>query len=66
MHKSPKEKENHTAALQSLEMQKAAMALILAKLTDDLSVEVDIDAFKTTYVLFLRDEREKMGLIGHY
>jgi hypothetical protein len=42
------------------------MALILAKLTDDLSVEVDIDAFKTTYVLFLRDEREKMGLIGHY
>ena len=42
-------------------MQKGAKALILAKLADDLSGDVDEDAIKTTYDLFLRDAREKMG-----
>ena len=59
---SPEEKEHRTAALHSLEMQKGAKALILAKLADDLSGDVDEDAIKTTYDLFLRDAREKMGL----
>ena len=60
---SPEEKEHRTAALHSLEMQKGAKALILAKLADDLSGDMDEDAIKTTYDLFLRDAREKMGLI---
>ena len=34
---SPDEKEHRTAALQSLEMQKGAKALIIAQLADDLS-----------------------------
>ena len=58
---SPDEKEHRTAALQSLEMQKGAKALILAQLADDLSGEVDEDAIKTTYDLFLQDAREKLG-----
>ena len=44
-------------------MQKGAEALILAQLADDLSGDVDADAIKTTYDLFLQDAREKMGLI---
>ena len=60
---SPDEKEHRTAALQSLEMQKGVKALILAQLADDLSGDVDEDAIKTTYDLFLRDAREKMGMI---
>ena len=60
---SPDEKEHRTAALQSLEMQKGAKALILAQLTDDLLGDVDADAIKTTYDLFLQDTHEKMGLI---
>ena len=60
---SPEEKEHRTAALQSLEMQKGAKTLILAQLADDLSGDVDEKAIKTTYDLFLRDAREKMGLI---
>ena len=60
---SSDEKEHRTAALQSLEMQKGAKALFLAQLADDLSGEVDEDAIKTTYHLFLQDAREKMGLI---
>ena len=60
---SPEEKEHRTAALQSLEMQKGAKALILAQLADDLSGDVDEKAIKTTYDLFLRDAHEKMGLI---
>ena len=40
-------------------MQKGAKALILAQLADDLSGDVDEDAIKTTYDLFLRDAREK-------
>ena len=60
---SPEEKEHRTAALQSLEMQKGAKALILAQLADDLSGDVDEKAIKTTYELFLRDARERMGLI---
>jgi len=60
---SPNEKEHRTAALQSLEMQKGAKALILAKLADDLSGDVDEDTIKTTYDLFLRDAREKMRII---
>ena len=63
MHTPPQEKEYRTAALQSLEMQKGAKALILAQLADDLSGDVDEKAIKTTYDLFLRDAREKMGLI---
>ena len=63
MQVSPEEKEHRTAALHSLEMQKGAKALILAKLADDLSGDVDEDAIKTTYELFLRDARERMGLI---
>jgi hypothetical protein len=62
MQVSPEKKEHRTAALRSLEMQKGAKALILAKLVDDLSGDVDEDALKTTYDLFLRDAREKMGL----
>lgn len=58
---SPQEKEHRTAALQSLEMQKGAKALILAQLADDLSGDVDEKAIKTTYDLFLRDAREKWG-----
>ena len=60
---SSEEKEHRTAALHSFEMQKGAEALILAQLSDDLSGDVDADAIKTTYDLFLRDAREKMGLI---
>ena len=60
---SPEEKEQRTAALQSLEIQKGAKALIRAQLVDDLSGDVDEEAIKTTYDLFLRDAREKMGLI---
>ena len=60
---SLEEKEHRTAALQSLEMQKGAKALILAQLVDDLSGDVDEEAIKTTYDLFLRDAREKMGLL---
>ena len=60
---SPEEKEHRTAALHSLGMQKGAQALILAKLTDDLSGDMDTDAIKTTYDLFLRDAREKIGLM---
>ena len=60
---SPEEKEHRTAALRSLEMQKEAKALILAKLADDLSGDMDADAIKTTYDLFLRDAREKIGLM---
>jgi len=60
---SPEEKEHRTAALQSLEMQKGVKALILAQLADDLSGDLDEKAIKTTYDLFLRDAREKMGLI---
>lgn len=60
---SPDEKAHRNAALQSLEMQKGAKALILAQLADDLSGDVDEDAIKTTCDLFLRDAREKMGLI---
>ena len=63
MQVSPEEKEHRTAALHSLEMQKGAKALILAQLVDDLSGDVDEEAIKTTYDLFLRDAREKMGLI---
>jgi hypothetical protein len=33
---TPEGKEHHTAALQSLEMQKGAKALILVQLADDL------------------------------
>ena len=44
-------------------MQTGAKALILAKLADDLSGNVDEDVIKTTYELFLRDAREKMGLM---
>lgn len=57
------EKGHRTAALQSLEMQKGAKALILAQLADDLSGDVDEDAIKTTYDLFLQDARKKMGMI---
>ena len=60
---SPDEKAHCTAALQSLEMQKGAKALILAQLADDLSGDVDEDAIKTTYDLFLQDARKKMGMI---
>ena len=60
---SPDEKEHRTAALHSIEMQKGAKALILAQLADDLSGDVDQDAITTTYDLFLRDAREKMGMI---
>ena len=60
---SSEEKEHRTATLRSLEMQTGAKALILAKLADDLSGDVDADAIKTTYDLFLRDAREKMGLM---
>ena len=60
---SPNKKKHRTAALQSLKMQKGAKALILAKLADDLSGDVDQDAITTTYDLFLRDAREKMGMI---
>ena len=60
---SPDEKGHRTAALQSLEMQKGAKALILAQLADDLSGDVDEDAIKTTYDLFLQDARKKMGMI---
>jgi hypothetical protein len=60
---SPDEKEHRTADLHSFEMQKGAKALILAKLADDLSEDVDQDAITTTYDLFLRDAREKMGMI---
>ena len=60
---SPDEKEHRTAALQSFEMQKGAKALILAHLADDLSGDVDEDAIKTTYDLFLQDARKKMGMI---
>ena len=60
---SPDEKEHRTTALYSFEMQKGAKALILAKLADDLSGDVDQDAITTTYDLFLRDAREKMGMI---
>ena len=63
MQVSPEEKEHRTAALHSLEMQKGAEALILAQLADDLSGDVDADAIKTTYDLFLQDAREKIGLI---
>ena len=58
---SPDENEHRTAALQSLEMRKGAKALILAQLADDLSGEVDEDAIKTTYDLFLQDARVKLG-----
>lgn len=44
-------------------MQKGAKALILAQLADDLLGDVDEDAIKTTYALFLQDAREKMGRI---
>ena len=44
-------------------MQKGAKALILAQLADDLSGDMDADAIKTTYDLFLRDAREKIGLM---
>ena len=60
---SPEEKEHRTAALQSMEMQKGAKALILAQLVDYMTGDVDEEAIKTTYDLFLRDAREKMGLI---
>ena len=60
---SPDKKKHRTAALQSLEMQKGAKALILAQLADDLSGDVDEDAIKTTYAQFLQDAREKMGRI---
>ena len=60
---SPDEKEHRTVALQSFEMQKGAKALILAQLADDLSGDVDEDAIKTTYDLFLQDARKKMGMI---
>jgi len=60
---SRQEKEHRTAALHSLEIQKGAKALILAQLADDLSGDVDEDAITTTYDLFLRDAREKIGLI---
>ena len=40
-------------------MQKGAKALILDKLADDLSGDVDEHAITTTYDLFLRDAREK-------
>ena len=60
---SPDENEHRTAALQSLEMRKGAKALILAQLADDLSGDVDEDAIKTTYDLFLQDARKKMGMI---
>ena len=60
---SLEEKEHRTAALQSLEMQKGAKALILAQLVDDLPGDGDEEAIKTTYDLFLRDAREKMVLI---
>ena len=63
MQVSPEEKEHRTAALHSLEMQKGAKTLILAKLADDLSGDMDADAIKTTYDLFLRDAREKIGLM---
>ena len=33
-----------------------------AKFAHDLSGDMDADAIKTTYDLFLRDAREKMGL----
>ena len=55
------EKAHRTAALQSLEMHKGAKALILAQLADDLSGDVDEDAKKATYDLFLQDAREKLG-----
>ena len=61
MQVSPEEKEHRIAALRSLEMQKGAKALILAKLADDLSGDMDEDAIKTTYDLFLRDARGKNG-----
>ena len=60
---SPDENEHRTAALQSLEMRKGAKALILVQLADDLSGDVDEDAIKTTYDLFLQDARKKMGMI---
>ena len=56
-------KKHRTAALQSLKMQKTAKALILAQLADGLSGDVDEDAIKTTYAMFLQDAREKMGRI---
>jgi len=37
--------------------------LILSQLADDLSGDVDEDAIKITYDLFLRDAREKIGMI---
>lgn len=58
------EKGHRTAALQSLEMQKGAKALILAQLADDLSGDVDEDAIKTAYDLSLQDARKKMGMIS--
>ena len=45
-----------------VEIQKGAKALILVKLAHDLSGDMDADAIQTTYDLFLRDAREKMGL----
>ena len=60
---SPNKKKHRTAALQSLKMQKGAKALIPAQLADDLSGDVDENAIKTTYALFLQDAREKMGRI---
>lgn len=58
------EKGHRTAALQSLEMQKGANALILAQLADYLSGDVDEDAIKTAYDLSLQDARKKMGMIS--
>ena len=62
MQVSPEEQEHRTAALHQLEMQKGAKALTLVKLAHDLSGDMDADAISTTYNLFLRDAREKMGL----
>ena len=61
MQVSPEEKEHRTAALHSLEIQKGAKALILVKLAHDLSGDMDADAIKTTYDLFLRDACDKNG-----
>ena len=61
MQVSPEGKEHRTAALHSLEMQKGAKALILAKLADDLSGDVDEDAIKTTYDLSYGMHAKKWG-----
>ena len=60
---SPNKKKHRTAALQSLKMQKGAKALILAQLADDLSGDMDENAIKTTYVLFLQKKKKKMERI---